>query len=344
MLNEFIEHLPHVVEHAFMITGFVFVMMLVIEFVNVQTQVFGKKSFLQEGWNQYIFAGILGIIPGCLGAFSAVGLFSHGIISFGALVTTMIATSGDEAFLMLAMFPGKAVFLFVLLLIIGVFFGKAVDKFLPARFRIKKFADRELPIHEGEKCLCFSEKDFLKNFSFRRIIIILLILAVIISVATGLIGEEEKTWIKLTVIFTAIAALILVTGTTEHFLKEHLWDHIVKVHIIKIFFWSLGTLVAVHLLMHYVDFNSWISENQLILLLIAGIIGLVPESGPHLIFVTLFFEGSIPLSILLTSSIVQDGHGMLPLLAESKRSYISVKVINLIVGLIIGFVLLKAGF
>jgi hypothetical protein len=401
MLNELLEHLPHVIEHAIMITGFVFVMMLVIEFVNVQTQVFGKKSFLQKGWNQYIFAGILGIIPGCLGAFSAVGLFSHGILSFGALVTTMIATSGDEAFLMLAMFPGKAAFLFVLLLIIGVFSGKAVDKFLPSKFQTKKFADQKLPIHEGEKCLCFSGKDFLKNFSFRRIIILVLVALVITFSITSLVKKghnthehaqeqvhkhsednehhlepdeeylghpnhveehseehdedcehavheegkhEEGAWAYITILITAVIAFFLVLASTEHFLKEHLWDHIVKVHIIKIFFWSLGTLVAVHLLMHYVDFNSWISENQLILLLIAGIIGLIPESGPHLIFVTLFFEGSIPFSILLASSIVQDGHGMLPLLAESKRSYISVKVINLIVGLIIGFVLLKAGF
>jgi hypothetical protein len=38
----------------------------------------------------------------------------------------------------------------------------------------------------------------------------------------------------------------------------------------------------------------------------------------------------------MANSIVQDGHGMLPLLAESKKSFLWVKIINIIVGLIVG--------
>jgi len=55
-----------------------------------------------------------------------------------------------------------------------------------------------------------------------------------------------------------------------------------------------------------------------------------------MIFVTLFAEGAIPFGILLASSIVQDGHGMLPLLAESKKGFVSVKIINLSIGLFVG--------
>jgi hypothetical protein len=61
-------------------------------------------------------------------------------------------------------------------------------------------------------------------------------------------------------------------------------------------------------------------------------------------FVTLFAEGMIPFSILLASSIAQDGHGMLPLLAESKRSFIVVKLINLIYALAFGLMGYFAGF
>ncbi len=43
-------------------------------------------------------------------------------------------------------------------------------------------------------------------------------------------------------------------------------------------------------------------------------------------FVTLFAQGLIPFSVLLASSIAQDGHGMLPLLAESKRGFLAVKI------------------
>ena len=98
----------NIIRQAIMISGFVFVMMLVIEYINVQTKGLWRTHLLGNDWKQYLLAAILGIIPGYLGAFTAVPLFSHRLISFGAIVTTMIATSGDEAFVMLAMFPQKA--------------------------------------------------------------------------------------------------------------------------------------------------------------------------------------------------------------------------------------------
>ena len=77
-------------------------------------------------------------------------------------------------------------------------------------------------------------------------------------------------------------------------------------------------------------------ENRFIVLLVACLVGLIPESGPHLIFLTLFVEKTIPFSIFLASSIVQDGHGMLPLLAESRWDFLQIKAINFVVGLLLG--------
>ena len=85
-------------------------------------------------------------------------------------------------------------------------------------------------------------------------------------------------------------------------------------------------------------------ENQLIVLVIACLVGLIPESGPHLLFLTLFTENAIPFSIFLASSIVQDGHGMLPLLAESRRDFLKVKAINLVVGLLAGLIGYASGW
>ena len=77
---------------------------------------------------------------------------------------------------------------------------------------------------------------------------------------------------------------------------------------------------------------------MLLVLIVAVLVGVIPESGPHLVFVTLFASGTIPFSILLASSIAQDGHGMLPLLAESKKAFIAVKVVNVVVAFILGFI------
>lgn len=73
-----------VFNHTLMITGFVFVMMLVVEYVNVQTRGVWQQKVFRNKWGQYILAAFLGAIPGCLGAFTVVAMFSHRILSIGA--------------------------------------------------------------------------------------------------------------------------------------------------------------------------------------------------------------------------------------------------------------------
>jgi hypothetical protein len=44
--------------------------------------------------------------------------------------------------------------------------------------------------------------------------------------------------------------------------------------------------------------------------------------------VLLFAQGSIPFSVLLVNTIMQDGHAGIPLLAESKRAFICMKAVK----------------
>ena len=96
--------------------------------------------------------------------------------------------------------------------------------------------------------------------------------------------------------------------------------------------------------MSYINIEAWITENMLYLLIIAVLVGIIPESGPHFIFITLFAQGTIPFSVLLASSISQDGHGMLQLLAESKRGFLAVKFVNMFYALIVGYFAYALGF
>ena len=57
-------------------------------------------------------------------------------------------------------------------------------------------------------------------------------------------------------------------------------------------------------------------------------------------FVTMMMMAVEYLSVLIASSIVKDGHGMLPLLAESRRDFLLLKEINLVLGLGVGSLLL----
>ncbi|MBW2593384.1 MAG: selenocysteine protein, partial [Deltaproteobacteria bacterium] len=74
------------------------------------------------------------------------------------------------------------------------------------------------------------------------------------------------------------------------------------------------------------------------------LLGIVPESGPHLIFVMLYAQGIVPFSVLFTTSFVQDGHGMLPLLSYSIKDSLLIKSFNLLFGLATGGLLYAAGF
>ena len=75
-------------------------------------------------------------------------------------------------------------------------------------------------------------------------------------------------------------------------------------------------------------------------LLIAILIGIIPQSGPHLIFIILFAQGNLPLGIFIANCIVQDGHGALPLLAESRKAFLVSKGIKIIIALILGTILI----
>ena len=330
-----------------MITGFVFVMMLVIEYINVQSKGLWQKSLTKNKWRQYIIAGILGAIPGCLGAFTMVAMFSHRLVSFGALVTTMIATSGDESFVMFAMFPKMALLLTVIILVVGILAGYLTDKFYKPKKTLEKISSNMFPLHDEPECKCF-EKDkiwiHLFHPSLYRLTIAIIILSLIAGIATGLLAGNLEIWMKLSVILAFLFSLFIVLTVPNHFIKEHIWEHIVKMHLPRIFLWVFGTILFMHFLMNYIDVQAFISANMFVVLLVAVLIGIIPESGPHLIFVTLFAQGSIPFSILLASSISQDGHGMLPMLAESKRSFLAVKIVNMIYAFIVGLSTLLLGF
>ncbi|KPK36258.1 MAG: hypothetical protein AMK70_02905 [Nitrospira bacterium SG8_35_1] len=325
--------------HAVMITGFVFIMMLVVEYLNVLTGGLWQRGFQGSRWRQYLLAGLLGVTPGCLGAFAVVALYSHRVLSLGAVVTAMIATSGDESFVMFSMIPKTALFISLILFVVGLIAGFLTDTLFREKAANTEGCAQEFELHGLEACTCFpwgQIREQWRRCSLARGALSVILLLLIFGLLTGQLGPPAWNWIRITVFLISVAAIFIVSTVPDHFLEEHLWEHVAKVHIPRVFIWTFGALFLMHLLIGHLQLKDWMQQNQLIMLAVASLVGIVPESGPHLIFLTLFTEKAIPFSILLASSIVQDGHGMLPLLAESRRDFIRIKVINLVVGLMVG--------
>jgi len=337
-----------VLRETIVITGFVFVMMLVIEYVNVLTSGAWRSVLAKNRWGQYALAAGLGLIPGCLGNFAVVAMYSHRLLSLGAVVAAMIATSGDEEFVMLALVPRQALLIFGLCFAIGVLVGALTDAIAKRRFAADPLCCDGLAVHEDIERANFDIAQIRQRWADCTAARGILAAGLALLIAAALFGWiEPEDWspVRVLLIVSSAIALFIVATVSDHFLEEHLWRHVAKRHLAGIFLWTLGALVAMHLLLDRAQFDvaGAVERGKWIVLVLACLIGLIPESGPHLIFVTLFARGAIPFSILLASSIVQDGHGMLPMLAQSRRTFAVIKAINFVVGLAVGAAVLALG-
>lgn len=335
-----------VLRDALMITGFVFVMMLLVEYAQVATSGLLGRWLQRGGVLRTAAVALVGTAPGCLGAFTDVTLYTHGLISFGALAGAMIASSGDEAFVMLALIPGKAVLLFGLLFAYGLFVALLVDKLFGVRLYRGRCCADGIALHEAELSRAAGTlwRPSFRDVSLQRASLGVSLALFIFAVASGWVGPERWTWVRGTLLLAASLALFVVFTVPQHFLREHLFEHVAKRHAPRIFLWVLGVLLTLAWLeaTHF-PLKEWVAAHRGWALVAAVVVGLTPESGPHLVFVTLFAQGALPFSVLVASSVVQDGHGMLPMLAESPREFVKVKALNAAAGLALGGLLMAAG-
>ena len=360
-----------VLRNSILITGLVLIMMLMIEYFNIHSHGKWFKRIQDSKIKQIFLGSLLGLVPGCIGGFATVSLYTHRLLSIGALVAMMISSSGDEAFVIMAMMPKEAVVLFAILFAISIITGLVTD-YIIFRKPQEDLCPDDFEIHDTDTHTHERIPSLMRKESYRamlkpskeRIAILVGIACFIAAVIMGILacGHEhtadcchvhghvhshhhsdatlnilnEKS-INIMFAIISIITLFFTAVANEHFIKEHIWKHVIKRHMVSIFLWTFGTLLICNIGMQYLDVAHWINNNMAFVILLAVLVGIIPESGPHLVFVTLFAQGVLPFYVLLVNSIVQDGHSALPLLAESKMSFAKAKLINIAVGLLVGY-------
>ncbi len=361
-MHEFSHLFLDVLRNSVLITGLVIIMMLLLEFVNLNSHGKWFNRLRQRPFGQIVLGTGLGLIPGCMGGFAAVSMYSHKLLTFGALVAMMIASSGDEAFVMLAMIPKQALLLMGILFVIAILTGWLVDKFSKPNVKAQHEGcedgyqiheeDHHDETHKPEKASFHN----MRHASAERVALLLGVILFIVALAFGIFehGHEEVThtqlnifdeyWMNLIFALLSLFVVWFIATAPEHVVKEHLWEHIIRKHFLSIFLWTFSALFVIQVGLHYFDIETLISNNIPWMVLLAVLVGIIPESGPHLLFVTLFATGTVPFSVLLASSISQDGHASLPLLAESKRSFVKAKIVNALVAAVCGYLCYFIGF
>ena len=394
-----------ILRNSILITGLVVVMMMMIESLNIESRGLIFKGLKKTRFGQVMTGALLGSIPGCMGGFAAVSLYTHRMFSFGALIAMMIASSGDEAFVMLAMIPEQALTLFTVLFIIAIVSGMITDlvndRIHRKRCNAHEHSDcgpdtdcqegymiHESEHHEHSDCHHAhesgrSKETATRHMGWKRIVMFIGLAVFIAALASGQLGHDHSThsthvdhtschtdclhehsgheychhehshecsdskgafrinlldeqWMNVLFAGLSVVILLVLIFASDHFVEEHLWDHVVRKHLPTIFAWTFSVLLLLGIGLQYVDIDRWISDNTFLMILLATAIGIIPESGPHMIFVTLFAAGVVPFPVLLASSISQDGHSSIPLLAESKKSFLWAKLINCAVAMIAG--------
>ena len=377
-----------ILRNSVLITGLVVVMMMMIESLNIESHGMVFKGLRKTKTGQVVIAALLGSIPGCMGGFATVSLYTHRMFSFGALIAMLLASSGDEAFVMLAMIPAQAPLLFAILFVLAVVAGIATD-FIHDRMHRKSCSKDdhtecgvETDCHDGyvvhEESVPDAHESLKgkRHYGWKRIVMFIGLAIFIAALGTGHLGHDHEAhagheghvhteacehhgheaschhehsegtfhinllsedWMNVLFAGLSIIVLFVLLLASDHFVEEHLWNHIVKKHLPTIFAWTFGVLLVIGIGLQYVDIDKWISDNTVLMILLATIIGIIPESGPHMIFVTLFAAGVVPFPVLLASSISQDGHASIPLLAENRKSFAVAKLLNCIIALAAGF-------
>ncbi len=401
--------------NAILITGLVVVMMMMIESLNIESKGLFFKGLRKTKFGQVFIGALLGAIPGCMGGFATVSLYTHRMLSFGALVAMMIASSGDESFVMLAMIPEQAMVLFAVLFVIAIIVGVITDKIYDKRhakacdkhhhedcgvqtdcegFEVHGDGCEHGHDHEGHEQHESHDGGHVhgkgkRHYGLKRIFMFIGLAIFIAALATGQLGHDHSAhaghdhvahahteacdcghdhdtthahdheahehevshevhshgsinllsedWMNVLFAGLSIIVLFVLLFASDHFVEEHLWKHIIRRHLPTIFAWTFGVLLVLGIGLQYIDIEHWISSNTALMILLATLIGIIPESGPHMIFVTLFAAGVVPFPVLLASSISQDGHASIPLLAESKKSFLWAKLINCIIALAAGY-------
>lgn len=397
--------LLEVLRNTVLITGLVLIMMLMIEYCNIGSHGSLFARLKSSGINQVLVGTLLGLVPGCIGGFAAVSLFTHKLLSFGALTAMMIASSGDEAFVMLATMPLQALLLFAILGALAIVTGLVCDRYLfkeqnfafcPDGYEIHKEHDSSI----ASPFRLSSYKDALRRPSRERLLLLAGIALFVVALLSGFAGHDhaghdhavhqeaavhqevalheeaahnhtlhehvahqeslqeiieerhlstftlhllDEEWMNCLFAIMSIVTLLFTATAKEHFIKEHLWHHVIKRHLLSIFLWTLGGLAVCKIGVQYLNIEEWVSSNMIFVILLAVAIGIIPESGPHLVFVTLYLNGIVPFSVLLANSISQDGHTALPLLASSRKTFLKAKAVNIIIGAVVGILLYLSG-
>jgi hypothetical protein len=122
-----------------------------------------KSRYVKKPWCQPIIGALLGLTPGCGGAILVMPLFVKKQVTFGTVIATLIATSGDAAFVLISEVPLTFLYVSSVTFLVSVLAGILVDKFkIGVRLNLQKESLKGEARH-GVRCGCSVDSSCFKH-------------------------------------------------------------------------------------------------------------------------------------------------------------------------------------
>jgi hypothetical protein len=302
----------------------------------------GAAMARRLAWQPAI-AAALGALPGCGGAIIVVTQFTRGQASFGALVSVLVATMGDAAFLLIARDPDAAFLIIAVSLVAGTASGWLVDRLHRPGFMQ---AEREglaaaiIAPPALERLPGWVVSLWLALLAPGLVLGILAALQLDPDALIGIDGFSHWFGFGAAALTVALWALpgsdhgeIAACGTAIRTRTRILADtSFVTAWVTAAF---LGYELVVHALGADVSvlFGSWL----MVMPLVAIFVGFIPGCGPQIVVTTLYLTGSLPFSALIATAISTDGDALFPAIALAPRAAITATLYTALPALAVGY-------
>lgn len=307
----------------------------------------------KKPYREVIFAGVMGILPGCGGAIVVITQYTQGKIGFGAVVAVLTSTMGDAAFLLISQRPEDAVIVLSISIVVGILSGLVTDCFLPA-------PKQELTHSTNQKNTTPPPQPSLFGIWVSRISIVfwclLIIPASIIALllsmqynVNDLVGLPDKSIEYLGAVAGFICLLLWalsakndryseLTKENDNALPKH-WIRKVAQDTQFVTSWVVVAFIVFELTLLFWggsvldSLKSWGSTT----VFFAAMVGLLPGCGPQIMVTGLYLQGAIPLSAQIANAISNDGDALFPAIALAPKAALLATVYSTVPALLAGY-------
>lgn len=286
---------------------------------------------------QPLIAALLGASPGCGGAIIVVTQFARGHASFGALISVLVATMGDAAFLLIARDPVSAAIVIGISTVAGTLSGMLVDR-IHGRDFMRPKQTGALP--EG----LVPTVAFVPAIG-RRLWFALLVPGAVVGAMMALqiepdalFGFEVTLWLGAFGAGLSVLLWALSRGSPHAISGTQIGTRVIA-DTNFVTAWVVMAFLAYELTVHLfgIDVGTLFQAWAPLMPLAGVLVGFIPGCGPQIVVTSLYLAGAIPLSAQLANAIANDGDALFPAIALAPRAALLATIYSAIPALLVGY-------